>query len=212
MAFLSLKQKHHLNKPIIIRLSQSPIDVVGKKNPYYDKIEFTIKAVNIGKEYYCAPKKDMKPFKINIDQEFDFVMTETLFGKINDFEKDELVWIEMLPNAKGGIKWNIAKSTEADIKNLTNHLTEDPVKKDRDLEIKWGMAFNNATKLIAQTTTSTNHKDMVEEIKRIIAPMFQIACGMEKTIEFINNGNKKVKPKEQPKKEETLKELEDELF
>ena len=32
MAFLQLKKQHHSNKPLKIRLDQSPKDVVGEKN------------------------------------------------------------------------------------------------------------------------------------------------------------------------------------
>ena len=54
---------------------------------------------------------------------------------------------------------------------------------------------------------------MVNEIKRIIAPMFQVACGMDKTIDFINKKQKPVeKPTEKPVENKTKKELEDELF
>jgi len=217
MAYLTLKKEHHMDKPIIIELIQSPMDVIGKKSEYYDKIEFVIKAKNIGSEYLCAPKKGNDPFKININQEFDFIMTETLFGKINDFNKGENVFINMASGSKGMV-WVVQLAGEDDINKLKSQtyisMKDKNINNDnRGLEIKWGMAFNNATRLVAQTTTSTDQKDMVNEIKRIIAPMFQVACGMDKTIDFINKKQKPVeKPTEKPVENKTKKELEDELF
>ena len=214
MAFLTLKKQHHLNKPIIIELIQSPSEVIGEKNPYFDKLEFKIKCINIGSEYLCAPIKEKDPFTININQEFDFIMTETLFRKINDFEKGEKVFINMAPGSKGMV-WVVQLAGEDDFKKLqsqsviVNNSSNNSNNDIKGLEIKWGMAFNNATRLVAQTTTSPDQKDMVNEIKRIIAPMFQVACGMEKTIDFIN---KKQKPVEKPVQEKTKEELEDELF
>ena len=210
MAFLNLKKEFHLDQPIIIELLQSPMDVLGEKNPYYDKIEFKIKCINIGSEYLCAPIKNKEPFKININQEFDFIMTETLFGKINDYEKGEKVFINMAPGSKGMV-WVVQLAGEDDIKKLRSRtvVNKNSNRNNNELQIKWGMAFNNATRLVAQTTTSTDQKDMVNEIKRIIAPMFQVACGMEKTIDFIN---KKQKPVEKPVQEKTKEELENELF
>jgi len=212
MAFLTLKKEHHMDKPIIIELTQSPGEIIGQKNKYYDKIEFIIKVINIGSEYLCAPKNDLEPYKININQEFDFIMTETLFSKINNFEKGEKVFINMAPGSKGMV-WVVQLATENDINKLRiktpDYVLNKNNKNDRGLEIKWGMAFNNATKLVAQTTTSIDQKDMVKEIKRIIAPMFQVACGMEKTIDFLN---KKQKPVEKPIEEKTKEEIENELF
>jgi hypothetical protein len=212
MAFLTLKKEHHMDKPIIIELTQSPGEIIGQKNKYYDKIEFIIKVINIGSEYLCAPKNDLEPYKININQEFDFIMTETLFSKINNFEKGEKVFINMAPGSKGMV-WVVQLATENDINKLRIKTPDYVLNKnnnnDRGLEIKWGMAFNNATKLVAQTTTSIDQKDMVKEIKRIIAPMFQVACGMEKTIDFLN---KKQKPVEKPIEEKTKEEIENELF
>lgn len=205
MAFLKLAKKDHMDKPIIIELIESPMDVIGEKNPYYDKIEFKMKVKNVGLKYFCSAKEGESPFEINVGQEFDFTMTETLFGKINNFDKNEKVWIKMTTGKKGML-WDVKPATDNDIKFLLENQIQTNSNKphrsegNRDLEIKWGMAFNNATRLVAQTTTSVDQKDMVNEIKRIIAPMFQVACGMNKTIDFIN------------KKEKTKKELEDELF
>ena len=39
MAFLQIKKDYHLDKPLIVRLDQEPIDVRGEKNRF-DNLEF----------------------------------------------------------------------------------------------------------------------------------------------------------------------------
>ena len=47
-----------------------------------------------------------------------------------------------------------------------------------DLAIKWGMAFNNATRLVANISTDEGVADKVALIKDITPSMFEIACSM----------------------------------
>lgn len=220
MGFLQLNKNYHIDKPIIIKLLEDPTAINGVAKEFNGKtfLEFSIEAENIGQEYFTQGKDS---YKINAGQKVEFKMSDSLYKKIVNFQQEELVYINMKPRSNGGFLYDIKPAIGEDIEKLNkNNGIKDynDAKKffnndHRGLEIKWGMAFNNATKLVAQTTTSTDQKDMVGEIKRIIAPMFQIACGMEKTIEFINNGMKKVaKPEEKPVIEKTKEELENELF
>ncbi|QDP50181.1 MAG: hypothetical protein Tp1102DCM295711_24 [Prokaryotic dsDNA virus sp.] len=216
MGFLQLNKNYHINKPVIIKLLEDPALINGLAKEYNGKtyLQFSIKVQNIGQEYLT---KEQDSYKINAGQEVEFKMTDSLHQKIVNFQENELVYINMKPRSKGGYLWDIKPATGEDIEKLNkNHGVEDfnnarkNVNNDsRGLEIKWGMAFNNATRLVAQTTTSVDQKEMVDQIKRIIAPMFQVACGMDKTIDFIN---KKQKPTEKPTEKKTKEEIEDELF
>tara|TARA_R100000329_G_C7616441_1_gene218884 strand:+ start:2450 stop:3127 length:678 start_codon:yes stop_codon:yes gene_type:complete len=219
MAFLQLKKQHHLNNPIVLELLQDPASVVGEARQFDGKtyLDFSIEAKNKG---LAIPTQGEESYKINPDNEFDFKMSETLYKKINDFQKNENVYINMKTTSNGRMVWDVRPATSDDVKSIRSKIInpnkKEPMKSSREDDIRWGMAFNNATRLVAQTTTSTDHKDMVDEIKRIIPYMFQVACGMEKTVEFINNGFKKPSSNsteipEQPK-EQTLEELEDDLF
>ena len=85
MAFLQIKKDYHLDKPLIVRLDQEPIDVRGEKNRF-DNLEFKILATNLGEDYDAAPYGDKEPFTIRKGDQFDLVMSSSLYKKINDYE------------------------------------------------------------------------------------------------------------------------------
>ena len=88
MAFLQLKKQHHLNNPIVLELLQDPASVVGEARQFDGKtyLDFSIEAKNKG---LAIPTQGEESYKINPDNEFDFKMSETLYKKINDFQKNE---------------------------------------------------------------------------------------------------------------------------
>ena len=52
---------------------------------------------------------------------------------------------------------------------------------ERDIAIKWGMAFNNATRLVSSLPLHNDEGDLksrVKVIKSIMPEMFSIACSM----------------------------------
>jgi hypothetical protein len=194
MAFLQLKKQYHSNKPIKIRLEQDPKNINGLAKSYNDKtwLEFRIQAVNIGDSYFAAPYGDKDPFEINTGQSFEFVMSEKLFNKINDYQIDESILIEMVNNGEK-MFWKV-EPTSADTKAVQN---SSPVNNNRSLDIKWGMAFNNATRLVSNLNIELSKK--VNKIASIMPEMFKIACLMETSLDETQ--------KEEQKEQEKLDDL-----
>ena len=187
MGFLQLNRNYHIDKPIIIKLLENPDSIDGLAKEFNGKtfLEFSIEVENIGQKYFTQGKDS---YKINAGQKVDFKMSDSLYKKIVNFQENELVYINMKPRSSGGFLYDIKPATKNDIDNLNSQddIEKEPAKNNksnddnRGLEIKWGMAFNNATRLVAQSATPEDELEvMVDEIKRIIIPMFQVACGME---------------------------------
>ena len=69
--------------------------------------------------------------------------------------------------------------------------TENKKPQNTDLAIKWGMAFNNATRLVASIPLHSDEGDVqgrVKAIESIMPEMFKIACSMpESTQEKAND-------------------------
>tara|TARA_R100001082_G_scaffold4772_4_gene3438 strand:+ start:5290 stop:5907 length:618 start_codon:yes stop_codon:yes gene_type:complete len=198
MGFLQLNRNYHIDKPIIIKLLENPDSIDGLAKEFNGKtfLEFSIEVENIGQKYFTQGKDS---YKINAGQKVDFKMSDSLYKKIVNFQENELVYINMKPRSSGGFLYDIKPATKNDIDNLNSQddIEKEPAKNNksnddnRGLEIKWGMAFNNATRLVAQSATPEDELEvMVDEIKRIIIPMFQVACGMEKAIDYINKKEK----------------------
>ena len=214
MAFLTLKKEYHINKPIILKLLENPESINGLAKEFNGNtfLEFNIEAENIGQKYFTQGEDS---YKINAGQKVDFKMSDSLFKKIVNFQEKELIYINMKPRSNGGFLYDIKPATKKDIENLNNkdNIEKEPAKNNnynndnRGDDIKWGMAFNNATRLVANLSDITPNQKVLL-VEEIMPEMFKIACSMEKTIEFINNGNKRVKPIQ----EKTKEELENEMF
>lgn len=188
MAFLQLKQSSHINKPLLVEILVDVFDVICETNDYGD-LEYKVKCKNKGSEYLAAPNKDGSVYKINPGQEFDLVCSEALYKKMNTYESGSSIKVEMIPNPKGGIFWNVDMSTGADFDKQ-----KQPTKaiENTSLEIKWGMAFNNATRLVAaeDLNDEVGLKEKVAIIESIMPGMFKIACSMPMP-EHENNNNRK---------------------
>ena len=190
MAFLQLKKQYHSNKPIKIKLLEDPKNVNGLAKNYNDKtwLEFRINAVNIGDSYFAAPYGDKDPFEINTGQSFEFVMSEKLYEKIMDYTIDEALLIELVNNGEK-MFWKV-EPTSADTKAVQN---SNPVNNNRSLDIKWGMAFNNATRLVSNLDLKLGEK--VNKIASIMPEMFKIACLMETSLDETQKEEQKVQEK-----------------
>ena len=190
MAFLQLKKQYHGNKPIKIKLLEDPKNVNGLAKNYNDKtwLEFRINAVNIGDSYFAAPYGDKDPFEINTGQSFEFVMSEKLYEKIMDYTIDEALLIELVNNGEK-MFWKV-EPTSADTKAVQN---SNPVNNNRSLDIKWGMAFNNATRLVSNLDLKLGEK--VNKIASIMPEMFKIACLMETSLDETQKEEQKVQEK-----------------
>tara|TARA_R110000744_G_scaffold361699_4_gene469553 strand:- start:2047 stop:2676 length:630 start_codon:yes stop_codon:yes gene_type:complete len=186
MAFLQLKMSHHIDKTLNFQLRDNPINIKGKTNNF-EKLEYNVPCTNVGDDYYCAPYGGKEPIKIEKGSDFDFKCSSALFNKLVDFSKGELCEVTMKREnektfyniAVSSVKWNKPVSDGA--KGFTQSYGYDSVKSrdgDRSLEIKWGMAFNNATRLVANID-DINPGQKAILIKEIMPEMFDIACGMK---------------------------------
>ena len=78
--------------------------------------------------------------------------------------------LEIKKNEKGGGSWDVEPMQKAEAIQVN--------KPSQNLEIKWGMDFNNATRLVSNITTNETNADKVELIEKIMPDMFRIACSM----------------------------------
>ena len=77
--------------------------------------------------------------------------------------------VTIASNRGGGYSLDGTAVESADIKNLNT---------DKNYNILWGMAFNNATRLVGSTLVEDSLDDAVKAIDRIMPEMFRIACSM----------------------------------
>ena len=173
MAFLFLRKAHHIDKPLNFQLMVEPIDIIVERNEMYDKLEYKIPAKNVGQPYKTAPSKDGKEYTINSGQEFELIASEALYKHLSIYDKNSFITVEMKKNDKGGVSWDVEPMQKAEAIQVN--------KPSQNLEIKWGMAFNNATRLVSniKTTDSVSFiEDKVKMIEEIMPDMFRIACSM----------------------------------
>mgnify|MGYP003145458371 FL=1 len=100
---------------------------------------------------------------------------------------------EMLQHYSKGDWVNIEHKLQADGKRTVYEVTPGKEERksvensDKDLAIKWGMAFNNATKLVSSMhNENIDLKGWVKAIDSIMPEMYRIACSMpqqEKVVE-----------------------------
>ena len=184
MAYLQLKKSTHIDAPFNFQLRANPIEIQGKMNQF-DKLEYEIPVTNIGSSYSAEKWGDGEPMTFAQGSNLDFKCSGALYGKLVDFSKGELVSVTMASTEKG-IKWIVEMSSKEwdkpvdDGGALAQPYGYNSVKnrdEDRSLEIKWGMAFNNATRLFINSKMP--YEDKTEAIKKIMPKMFEIACGMK---------------------------------
>lgn len=191
MAFLKLKMAHHIDKTISLQLQENPIDISGKPSGYEGTIEYHLPCVNIGGSYYAAPQKDREPFKIKTAQAFDFNCSIALYKKLVDFQKGELLDVTMEKTADGKIRYKIEGSSKEWTKPVedTRSATETSYGyksiKERDIttqdNIRFGMAFNNATKIACSCTGES--KDKVKIVAKIMPQMWEIVNSLDSLME-----------------------------
>jgi len=91
------------------------------------------------------------------------------------FKSGDVVNIEHKPLSNGRSVYDVVLIKESS-------LGDKPVNSDTDQAIKWGMAFNNATRLVANISDITP-KQKITLIEEIMPEMFKIACSMPIPIE-----------------------------
>jgi hypothetical protein len=178
MAFLKLKKAYHMDKPLSIQLLTAPLDVVAEMNDF-DTMEYKFKAKNVGSDFET---KEKGSFSIRNNQEFDFVISEALYKSVSLYDKDSIIKILMkkTEESKAGFVWDV-KPMSAD-----SVVQESKTNSDTSLQIKWGMAFNNATRLVANIPDVTPGQKALL-IENIMPEMFKIACSMPTTSETDND-------------------------
>lgn len=191
MAFLQLKQKYNMStesndRSINVQLQVEPNDVEGVTNKY-NKFEFMLPCKNIGSDYVTA---ETGSYTIYNEMVFDLKCTQHLMKKMVRFSKGDCVNIKMYNDGdKTDYIVNPSKvdydkpveetSTVKETKYGYGSVKERDT--DRRLDILWGMAFNNATRLAASEKlhAEANIKEKVELIKMIMPEMFNIAKGLD---------------------------------
>ena len=196
MAFLQLREKHNLStkdndRSINIQLLENPNDAEPKMNKYNKNI-FEITCTNIGSVYVTA---ESGSFTIYNEKEFKLTCTEYLMRKIYPFSRGDCLKITMYKSGDkidysvvpSEIEWD---KEPADIKTVSeSKYGYDSVKErdtDRRLDILWGMAFNNATRLAASIPLDKDEGDIksrVQTIESIMPEMFKIAKGLDETLQ-----------------------------
>tara|TARA_R110002012_G_scaffold74702_1_gene189246 strand:+ start:844 stop:1374 length:531 start_codon:yes stop_codon:yes gene_type:complete len=112
---------------------------------------------------------------------------------LKNCKEGDVVNIEHKKKSDGGSVYIVDLIGQGDVpsKNKQNQKPN-----DTDMAIKWGMAFNNATRLVANINTGQDIVERVGLIKDIMPKMFEIACSMP-----INEKPEVPKPEELKKEE-----------
>ena len=200
MAFLQLRKKHNLStkdndRGIDVQLLEDPSDCDPKVNKY-KKTEFEVNCTNIGSDYTT---EESGSFILYHDKPFKLTCTEYLMRKLYPFSKGACIKIVMYQDGEN-INYHIQPSKiewdkePEEIKTVSeSKYGYDSVKErdiDRRLDILWGMAFNNATRVVcADSQLKATQK--VELIEQIMPDMFKIAKGLELVLKDEKNKKQK---------------------
>jgi len=107
-------------------------------------------------------------------QEYSYFASEKAHEMLQHYNKGDEVEIHHKPLPNGNTVYEVSPLNGATPKAKT----------DTDMSIKWGMAFNNATRLVANNNETVSQK--VKLIETIMPEMFKIACSMP-TLETDND-------------------------
>ena len=108
-------------------------------------------------------------------QEYSYFASEKAHEMLQHYNKGDEVEIHHKPLPNGNTVYEVSPLNGATPKAKT----------DTDMSIKWGMAFNNATRLVANNNETVSQK--VKLIETIMPEMFKIACSMPTTSETDND-------------------------
>ena len=100
--------------------------------------------------------------------EKSYFASEKAHEMLQHYSKGDTVKIEHKPTGEGRSMYVVSPTEEKP--------TSKPASNDQ--AIKWGMAFNNATKLVSNISPNAPIADKVELIEKIMPDMFRIACSM----------------------------------
>ena len=100
--------------------------------------------------------------------EKSYFASEKAHEMLQHYSKGDTVKIEHKPTGEGRSMY-VVSPTKAKPKSK-------PASNDQ--AIKWGMAFNNATRLVSNLSTNETVASKVELVEKIMPDMFRIACSM----------------------------------
>ena len=106
-------------------------------------------------------------------QEYSYFASEKAHEMLQHYNKGDEVEIHHKPLPNGNTVYEVSPLNGATPKAKTVSKT------DTDMSIKWGMAFNNATKLVvSEHEFDGDIFKRVKLIEKIMPEMFKIACSM----------------------------------
>ena len=189
MAFLKLKKEFNKERPIDVQLAVDPNNLSGKLNNF-GKSEYKIPCINIGGSYESQGEGS---YKITTGASFDLDTSQALMDKLQNFKKGDLVRIEMRPSdrGEGQVYWKVGPSEKTwsqpvkDVETVSEKPYGYGSVKERDidkrLDILWGMACNNTTRIACSTDLLP--KEKVKLISELIPEVFKIMRGLDDHIE-----------------------------
>ena len=108
--------------------------------------------------------------KVN-DTEMSYFASANAHKTLKDCDKGDVINIRHTPRSAGGTMYLVDVVGKANLKNKNKS-------SDTDLAIKWGMAFNNATRIAASAKVDHPNEN-VTIIKNLMPEMMKIANGLE---------------------------------
>ena len=136
-------------------------------------------------------------YKISIGQEFIWTISKALYKEMSYIEGEAKVGVVMAVSGTT-TSWNVDEinddtnleelkifDSSTDTSHNVEHKPENGV--DRDIAIKWGMAFNNATRIAA--VEEGNLKDKVAIIKDLMPEMMMIATGLDEYLKSLESSD-----------------------
>ena len=173
--FFQLKKAYHMNKGVDLQLLENPDEIQPEMNQF-ETLEYKIKAKNIGSQ---IKTKDEDSYTINTDQEFDFVVSDALYKSVRLYKQDSKITVSMVksddPKNRAGFTWSVKPF-------LANSSSSSNSSISTDQNIKWGMAFNNTTRLVSAFPLHRDEGigDRVGLIEELLPKMYKIVCNMPK--------------------------------
>ena len=136
-------------------------------------------------------------YKISIGQEFIWTISKALYKEMSYIEVEAKVGVVMAVSGTT-TSWNVDEiNDDTNLEELkifdsstdTSHNVEHKPANgvDRDIAIKWGMAFNNATRIAA--VEEGNLKDKVAIIKDLMPEMMMIATGLDEYLKSLESSD-----------------------
>ena len=105
------------------------------------------------------------------DTEMSYFASANAHKTLKDCDKGDVINIRHTPRGAGGTMYLVDVVGKANLKNKNKS-------SDTELAIKWGMAFNNATRIAASAKVDHPNEN-VTIIKNLMPEMMKIANGLE---------------------------------